>query len=190
MAEQVMKKVLVILAHPNFAESRGNKALVEAVQEIPSVKIHYLYERYPNWQIDVQVEQELLRSHDLIVLQHPLQWYSVPPLLKKWMDDVLTYGFAYGEAGTALKGKELMPVVTAGGLSEMYVAGGAVNFTMSELLRPIQQTANFCGMSYKTPFVVHGFLPKELEIPGTISDEQLLQASNWYKQLLQQCVAS
>lgn len=185
-----MKKVLIILAHPNFAESRGNKALIEAVQQLPSVKIHNLYERYPNWQIDVQVEQELLRHHDLIVLQHPLQWYSVPPLLKKWMDDVLTYGFAYGETGIALKGKELMPVVTTGGLSEMYVAGGAVNFTMSEFLRPIQQTANFCGMSYKTPFVVYGFLPKTLGIPGGISDEQLLQESNRYKQLLQHYVTS
>jgi glutathione-regulated potassium-efflux system ancillary protein KefG len=185
-----MKKILIILAHPNFAESRGNKALVEAVQQLSSVKIHNLYERYPNWQIDVQVEQELLRHHHLIVLQHPLQWYSVPPLLKKWMDDVLTYGFAFGEAGTTLKGKELMSVVTTGGLSEMYVAGGAVNFTMSELLRPTQQTANFCGMSYKTPFVVYGFLPKALGIPGAISDEQLLQESNRYKQLLQQYITS
>lgn len=54
-----MKNVLVILAHPNFAESRGNKALVEAIQTLPSVKTHNLYERYPNWQIDMQVEQEL-----------------------------------------------------------------------------------------------------------------------------------
>ena len=42
------------------------------------------------------------------------------------MDDVLTYGFAFGASGTALKGKDLMPVVTTGGLSEMYVAGSAI----------------------------------------------------------------
>lgn len=185
-----MKNVLVILAHPNFAESRGNQALIEAIQMLPSVKIHNLYERYPNWQIDVQVEQERLRHYDLIVFQYPLQWYSVPPLLKKWMDDVLTYGFAFGTDGTALRGKALMPVVTAGGTSDMYVAGGAVNFTMSEFLRPIQQTANYCGMTYKTPFVVHGLFPTVLEVPGTITDKQLLEESKRYQHLLQAYIAS
>jgi glutathione-regulated potassium-efflux system ancillary protein KefG len=185
-----MKNILVILAHPNFAESRGNQALIKAVQMLSVVKIHNLYERYPNWQIDVQVEQELLRHHDLIVLQYPLQWYSVPPLLKKWMDDVLTYGFAFGTDGNALQGKELMPAVTIGGTSDMYVAGGAVNFTISEFLRPIQQTANYCGMTYKTPFAVHGLLPKALGVPGTITDEQVLEAAERYQHLLQKYIES
>jgi glutathione-regulated potassium-efflux system ancillary protein KefG len=185
-----MKNVLVILAHPNFAESRGNKALIEAIQTLPSVKIHNLYERYPNWQIDVQIEQELLRHYDLIVLQYPLQWYSVPPLLKKWMDDVLTYGFAFGTGGTALQGKELMPVITTGGTSDMYVAGGAVNYTISEFLRPIQQTANYCSMTYKTPLAVHGLFPKVLDIPGTITTEQVLGEAKRYQHLLQQYIES
>lgn len=185
-----MKKVLVVLAHPNFAASRGNKSLIEAIRDLPFLKIHNLYEQYPNWQINVQAEQELLRHHDLIVFQHPLQWYSVPPLLKKWMDDVLTYGFAYGTGGTALQGKDLMPVITTGGLQEMYVAGGAVNFTISELLRPIQQTAAFCGMSYKTPFVVYGFLPKELETPGVITNQKLLEEAIRYQVFLQNYVTA
>lgn len=181
-----MKKILVILAHPNFSRSRGNRALIEAIHSLPGVTIHSLYERYPNWQIDVQAEQALLQRHERLVFQHPLQWYSVPPLLKKWMDDVLTDGFAFGKGGTALTGKSLLPVVTTGGLSEMYVAGGANNFTISELLRPVQQTASFCGMRYRTPFVVHGFLPEALGIPGAITDEQLHQAASRYRQLLQQ----
>lgn len=185
-----MKKVLVILAHPNFAESRGNKALVEAIQSLPFVKIHDLYGQYPNWQIDVQAEQELLKHYDLVVLQYPLQWYSVPPLLKKWMDDVLTYGFAFGTDETALQGKALMPVVTTGGGSAMYVAGGAASFTISEFLRPIQQTASYCGMNYKTPFALHGLLPAVLGVPGTITDEQVLEEAKRYQNLLQQYIAS
>ncbi|NJL37987.1 MAG: hypothetical protein HC879_01320 [Leptolyngbyaceae cyanobacterium SL_5_9] len=184
-----MKKVLVVLAHPNFEKSRGNRALIEAICELPSVTIHHLYKQYSQWQIDVQAEQALLIQQDLIVFQHPLYWYSVPPLLKKWMDDVLTFGFAFGQDGTALKGKELMPVITTGGLPELYAAGGGANFTISELLRPIQQTATFCGMGYKTPFVVYGFLPQELEIPGAITDEQLFQEANRYRQFLQHYMA-
>lgn len=180
-----MKKILVILAHPTFEISRGNKALVDAVNDLSSVTVHNLYGQYSNWQLDVEYEQQLLKQHDLIILQYPLQWYSVPPLLKKWMDDVFTYGFAYGETGTSLQGKELMPVVTTGGLREMYVAGGAINFTISEFLRPVQQTAIYCGMNYKTPFIVFGFLPKQLGIPGAITDEQLFREANHYRQLLQ-----
>jgi len=184
-----MKKVLVLLAHPNFKDSRGNKALVDAVQNLLCVTLHNLYDAYPDWTIDVEFEQQQLKQHDLIVLQFPLQWYSVPPLLKKWMDDVLTYGFAFGASGTALKGKDLMPVVTTGGLSEMYVAGGAINFSIGEFLRPIQQTAAYCGMNYQSPFVVYGFLPKALAIPGAITDEQLVQEQHRYQQVLQQyCV--
>lgn len=190
MANKFMKKVLVILTHPDFTNSRGNKALVEAIEMLPSVKIHNLYERYPDWQIEVQIEQELLRHHDLIVLQYPLYWYSVPPLLKKWMDDVLTYGFAFGTGGTALQGKTLLPVVTTGGVAEMYAAGGAVNYTISEFLKPVQQTAIYCGMGYKSPFVVHGLLPKMLEMPGTITDQKLLEAAALYHQLLQQYTTS
>ena len=120
------------------------------------------------------------------MLQYPLQWYSVPPLLKRWMDDVLTYGFAFGTGGTALQGKDLMPVVTTGGTSDMYVAGGAVNFTISEFLRPIQQTANYCGMFYRTPFVVHGLFPKVVNVPRTITDEQVFEEAKKYQHLLRQ----
>ena len=83
-----------------------------------------------------------------------------------------------------------MAAITTGGLSDMNVAGGAINFTISEFLRPIQQTANYCSLDYKPPFVVHGFLPSELRIPGAITDEQLHQEAQRYKQLLLQQIAS
>ena len=51
----------------------------------------------------------------LIVLMHPIQWYSMPALLKLWLDEVLTYGWAYGPGGSALKGKDLWLVATTGG---------------------------------------------------------------------------
>ena len=41
----------------------------------------------------------------------------MPPLLKKWLDDVLTYGFAYGSTGESLRGKDLQVIVSVGGQS-------------------------------------------------------------------------
>ena len=79
-------KALIVLAHPNIETSRVNKRWREELaQHTDIAEIHELYREYPDWQIDVEREQRLLESHELIVLQFPLYWYSYPPLLKKWL---------------------------------------------------------------------------------------------------------
>ncbi|MEM9227864.1 MAG: NAD(P)H-dependent oxidoreductase, partial [Verrucomicrobiota bacterium] len=85
-------KPLVIVAHPNLTESRFNQALYKAAAEHPDITTRVLYEAYPDWKIDVAHEQALLEAHDRIILQFPLYWYSTPPMLKLWEDEVLTYG--------------------------------------------------------------------------------------------------
>jgi putative NADPH-quinone reductase len=88
-----MMKTLVIVAHPNLNTSRVNKTWLEEVKKYPDkITVHDLYASYPDWRIDVQREQELAMQHERIIFQFPFYWYSSPPLLKKWLDDVLTYG--------------------------------------------------------------------------------------------------
>jgi len=149
-------KALVILAHPKIMESRINRRLIEEVRKHPGITVHELYPSYPDWVIDVPREQELLEKHDRIVFQFPLYWYSTPPMLKKWQDDVLTYGWAYGSQGKKLQGKELLIATSIGGRQEVYQAGGKNHFTMSEILRPLHATANMCRMTYLPAFVVDG----------------------------------
>ena len=149
-------KTLVILAHPNIEASRVNRRLIEEVRKHSEITVHELYSSYPDWVIDVPREQVLLESHDRIVFQVPLYWYSTPPLLKKWQDDVLTYGWAYGTQGKKLQGKELLIATSIGGRQEVYQAGGSNHFTMSEILRPLHATANMCKMTYLPAFVVDG----------------------------------
>ena len=149
-------KTLVILAHPNIEASRVNRRLIEEVRKHSEITVHELYSSYPDWVIDVPREQVLLESHDRIVFQFPLYWYSTPPLLKKWQDDVLTYGWAYGTQGKKLQGKELLIATSIGGRQEVYQAGGSNHFTMSEILRPLHATANMCKMTYLPAFVVDG----------------------------------
>ena len=151
-------RTLVILAHPNISESRFNSRMAAEAEKSANVTVHDIYKQYPDWEIDVKQEQELLLSHERIVFQFPLYWYSSPPLLKKWQDDVLEYGWAYGEGGTRLHGKQLLVATSIGGHIEVYRAGGRNHFTMSEILRPFQATANICGMSYLPCFVVNGVL--------------------------------
>lgn len=149
-------RVLVLFAHPAFQKSRAHRELAAAARGTEGVTFHDLYEAYPDFQIDVAREQALLLAHDAIVFQHPFYWYSCPALLKEWLDLVLEFGFAYGPAGTRLHGKSLLSVITTGGGAQAYTPEGHNRFTMAELLRPFEQTAALCGMTWLPPFIVHG----------------------------------
>src|SRR5688572_32930914 len=106
--------ILLVHAHPYPGRSRAGSVLLEAVRDLPGLELHMLYDRYPDFAIDVEAEQEALGRARVVVWQHPLYWYSVPPLLKLWFDKVLTLGWAYGPGGTALHGKTVQWVVTTG----------------------------------------------------------------------------
>ena len=157
------KKILILFAHPAFQKSRVNKVLVETIREVPGVTFHDLYEAYPELDIDIQVEQDLMEAHDVVVFHHPFFWYSTPAILKEWQDLVLRHGWAYGSSGKALHGKTLFNVITTGGREEAYQHEGYNRFTMRELLAPFDQTARLCGMKYLPPFVAHGTLHMPLE---------------------------
>ncbi|WP_426450174.1 NAD(P)H-dependent oxidoreductase [Paenibacillus sp. S-38] len=156
-------KTLVLVVHPNLAASRVNRRWAEEIGKQEGVTVHRLYEAYPDWQIDVAKEQALLEAHDRVVLQFPFYWYSSPPLLKKYLDDVLTYGWAYGSSGTKLRGKELLVAISLGGTLEDYQPGGRNQFTIPELLRPIQATSNMIGTKYLPVFAYGGVLQQSEE---------------------------
>ena len=151
-----MPRVLILFAHPRLEKSRTNARLLQQLPRRDDVTFRDLYERYPDFDIDVATEQALLRDHDIIVWHHPLYWYSAPPLVKQWIDLVLTFGWAYGPGGTALHGKAMGHVVTPGGAAAAYQLAGYHGFTLDEFLRPLQRTVTLCGMRWLPPFAVHG----------------------------------
>jgi glutathione-regulated potassium-efflux system ancillary protein KefG len=141
------KRVLVLLAHPHLEASRINAALARAARDVEGVTLHHLYHAYPDGFINVAAEQALLLAHDVVVLQFPLYWYSVPPLLKTWLDEVLQNGWAFGQDGNALSGKALRLCVSSGGDPADY-GRHEQQFTLAELLRPLEASARYCGMRY------------------------------------------
>jgi NAD(P)H dehydrogenase (quinone) len=116
---------------------------------------------------DVAAEQRKLLWADAVVLQFPLWWYSMPAILKGWVERIYAYGFAYGVGehsdthwgdrfgqGT-LAGKRAMLVVTAGGWASHYAPRG-INGPMDDLLFPIQHgILYYPGFDVLPPFVVH-----------------------------------
>ncbi|HJK99230.1 MAG TPA: NAD(P)H-dependent oxidoreductase [Polyangiaceae bacterium LLY-WYZ-14_1] len=152
----VARRVLVLFAHPALEASRVNRRLVAAARGVAGITVRDLYELYPDYDVDVSSEQAALLAHDVYVFQHPLYWYSVPPLVKQWLDLVLEHGWAYGPNGHALRGKRVIHAITAGGGEAAYQADGTNRFTVTELLRPLEQTAVLCNMAWLPPFVAHG----------------------------------
>lgn len=151
-----MPSVLILFAHPRLEESRVHRALLGAARSVPGVTVRDLYEEYPDFDVDVRAEQELLLGHRHVILQHPLYWYSCPALMKQWIDLVLAHGWAYGRGGTALEGKTMMSALSSGGSREAYALEGHNRRTIREFLYPFEQTARLCRMRWLPPYVVHG----------------------------------
>jgi glutathione-regulated potassium-efflux system ancillary protein KefG len=148
-------KIMVVTAHPNFENSRVNKRWIEELEKQGDITVNNLNVKYPDEVIDKEAEQALLLEHDRIVFQYPWYWYNMPPLLRKWQDLVLEYGFAFGPGGTKLKGKDYVVAISVGGPEVSYQAGGYNTFTISEFLKPMQQTANLTGMNFLPAFKIH-----------------------------------
>lgn len=148
--------IVIIHAHPYPRRSRANKTLLEAVAGLPGVSIRSLYDRYPDFAIDVDAEKAALLTADVIVWQSPFYWYGVPSLLQHWFEKVLQHGWAYGPSGRALSGKRVLWVTTTGSPPSGYRSGGMHAHPFEVFVPPIEQTARFCGMSWESPIVVHG----------------------------------
>ena len=146
-------KTLVILSHPNLGTSIANKTIISELEtKVDNIEVRHIEALYPDFKIDVEAEQKALLSADIIIFQHPFYWYSTPAGLKQWMDEVLSYGFAYGHDGDKLNGKHFLQSLTVGGPEESYKATGYNHFTIEELLRPMEQTV------YLSMMVHHGFV--------------------------------
>ncbi|MEC4031799.1 NAD(P)H-dependent oxidoreductase [Bacillus subtilis] len=165
-------KTLVLVVHPNIESSRINKKWKEAVLSEPDVTVHDLYEKYRDQPIDVEFEQQQLLAHDRIVFQFPLYWYSSPPLLKQWFDEVFTFGWAHGPGGNKLKEKEWVTAMSIGSPEHSYQAGGYNLFSISELTKPFQASAHLVGMTYLPSFAEYR--------ANTISDQEIAESANRY----------
>lgn len=150
-------KSLIVLAHPRIADSRVNKRWKqELIQHPDEIVLHELYEEYPDWNIDVDREQKLLEAHDHIIFQFPLYWYSYPPLLKKWLDDVFTYGWAYGSKGNKLNEKKFGIAMSIGDKKENYSPAGSITFTVDEVITPFKASMIHVGAIVLPYFAAFG----------------------------------
>jgi glutathione-regulated potassium-efflux system ancillary protein KefG len=60
--------ILILFTHPTLQNSHLNRHLVHAVCELEGVTFIDLYDAYPEFDVDVRREQELLLAHEICVL--------------------------------------------------------------------------------------------------------------------------
>lgn len=151
-------KTLVIVIHPDMGISQINKRWLQELHQFPDkYTVHDLYKTYPDGKFDIEIEQKLIGSYDKIIFQFPFYWFSSPPFLKKWFDEVLLYGWAYGSKSGYRVGDKKVTLAISAGISEGdFSATGRYKYTMRELLRPFELTFDYIKADYREPFVYYG----------------------------------
>lgn len=175
--------ILILAAHPDRAQSRVSARLLDALSAQPAHwSLHDLYRRYPDYAIDVAEEQRALSAAKLVVLLHPLHWYGMPALQKLWVDEVLSFGWAYGPGGRALHGKDVWLVSSTGGSAEAYSASGHHEHPIGDFLLPYAQTARICGMNFLPPLLLHSAHQageSELQQHAQVFIDKLMRYPQW-----------
>ncbi len=106
---------------------------------------------------DIQEELDKLLWADLLILNFPIYWFSVPAILKGWIDRVLVSGVCYGgkrfyDQG-GLAGKKALVSVTLGGREHMF-GEDAIHGPLEDMLRPLLRgTLAYVGLDVLPPFV-------------------------------------
>jgi NAD(P)H dehydrogenase (quinone) len=105
---------------------------------------------------DVAAEQAKVAAADLVLLQFPVWWFSMPGILKGWVDRVLSRGFAYSAGGKYdaghFKGKRAMLCLTTGTASTLYEPNG-IDGDLHHVLWPIHNgILAYTGFTVLPPF--------------------------------------
>ena len=116
---------------------------------------------------DVTAEQAKVAAADLVLFQFPVWWFSMPAILKGWVDRVFSRGFAYSagrkyETGH-FRGKRAMLCLTTGTASTLYEANG-IDGDLHHVLWPIHNgILAYTGFTVLPPFAA--WMPARVSAP-------------------------
>ena len=151
-----MKNVLIVSGHPDLNNSVANVEILQAMEKaLPNAKIRRLDSLYPTYQFDIEAEQSAILEADVLVFQFPFSWYSVPGLMKLWIDKVFVHGFAHGSTAK-IGGKKLIISTTTGAPNEVYQKDGFFQYTVEDYLPQFETFATLCGLEYLSPVITCG----------------------------------
>lgn len=124
--------------------------------------------KFSGFSADLAAEMGKLDRADVVIFTTPVWWFSLPAILKGWVDKVLALNFAYGhttlyETGP-LKGKRAMLALTAGGIADWYTEAGTNGTVETNFYHVHHGVFWYCGMTVLEPFVANA--------PARVDDAQ------------------
>ncbi|MFJ5263673.1 NAD(P)H oxidoreductase [Streptomyces sp. NPDC088387] len=103
--------------------------------------------REKTYSAETRAHMRRILDADVVVAVFPVYWFSVPAVLKGWIDRVWNYGFAYGRSKPRLAGKRMLWLALAGATADDPVAEpmqAALEATLNDGI------AYYCGLSHST----------------------------------------
>jgi Putative NADPH-quinone reductase (modulator of drug activity B) len=171
-------KVLTVVSHPRvdsltFAvAARFVEGLVDAGHETEVLDLHrigfnpVLWEAdEPDWagekiySAEVRTEMERMSRHDALAYVFPVWWYSVPAMLKGYIDRVWNKDFAYG--GNKLRHKQVLWLGLAADSKE-HMAKRQYEQMMNQHLNI--SIADYCGISNSRVELLYDTLSSKPEV--------------------------
>lgn len=106
---------------------------------------------------EIQAEMDKVNACDVLIFQFPMWWFSMPAILKGWVDRVFASGYAYGggrwfDRGV-FRGKRAMLSLTTGG-GDTSSDPGEPSGEIQMQLYPIHYgILRFCGFDVLPPHI-------------------------------------
>ena len=116
-------------------------------------------DRFAGFEPALALEMRRLEAADLVIFTTPVWWFSLPAILKGWVDKVLALNFAYGHTATyetgPLKGKKALLALTSGGPAEWYQEDGVNGLLNTNFYHVNHGVFWYCGMTVLEPFTAY-----------------------------------
>jgi NAD(P)H dehydrogenase (quinone) len=175
-------KILLVVAHGReraltkqaaeaFAESA--KANGHTIEIADLVKEHFnpvlMPQDEPDWNDgskayskEVQAEMARVERNDVTVIFFPVWWWSVPAILKGWIDRVWNHGWAYG--GKTYPHQRVLMVAIAGNGQDAYEKREYDRAMRTQIVTGILE---YCGIEKGELKILYGAI-EDAEIPGRL----------------------
>jgi NAD(P)H dehydrogenase (quinone) len=146
------KRFNPVASADDFVERSNPDYLVYALEQRHAQKTNSL-------PADIAEELKLLEQCDLLILNFPLYWFSLPAILKGWIDRVFLSGVVYGGRNFydrgLMKGKQAWVTFTLGGREHMF-GENAIHGDLNTLLRPVLRgSLGYAGFDVLEPFAAY-----------------------------------
>lgn len=138
----------------NFTKVQNDAFFKQQLEELHATETN-------SFAADIAEEQQKVAWCDLMIWQFPLWWFSVPGILKGWVDRVFAMGQAYGPQGRVYEkglheGKKALLSLTTGGAEEAYFTEGMHGDIHSVLKHIHRGMLVFTGFKVLRPQIIYG----------------------------------